>query len=123
MNLYMMKYKIWDLLQDFSDFVNYDLIKKSPPDLPNFKLDLQFKEHRKNGLIWVESIDYPGLIASGRSKVELREAVFDAILTYFDVPRYRAKRLPDLLRLTLGDGTVMLPPERIPLIQVHTVAA
>ncbi|TSC87305.1 MAG: hypothetical protein G01um101416_519 [Microgenomates group bacterium Gr01-1014_16] len=117
----IVKYKLIDLLLDLKDFVLFDILRNRPPSLPPFKLDLQFKTHRDRGLIWVESVDYPGLIASGENESELREAIFDSILTYFDVPRYRARKLPDTLTLKLDDGTVVYPPE--PVFRARLVTA
>lgn len=86
------------------------------------KLNTKFKLHKDNGGLWLESTEYPGLIASGETLEELREAVFDSILTYFDVPRARAKRMKDTLVLNLPDGKVVSPPES-PFFQIQVVRA
>ena len=62
-----------------------------------------------DGGFWVKAEKYPGLRASGRTPEELCEALHDAILTYFDVPRGMANRLPNNLTLQMPDGTIVAP--------------
>jgi len=116
-----MKYKVIDLFQGFSDFLKYDLLHNSPPIMPPIKMDLQFHTYVEDGVIWAVSKDYPGLEASGKTPEELREALFEMILLHFDVPRYRAKRIPDTLSLRLSDGTIVPPPE--PVFRARLVSA
>jgi len=123
MDMYMMKYKVFGFFQDLKDFVSYDVLKLEPPRMPEIKMNLKFKIHRDPDLIWVESVDYPNLVATGENEAELRESMFDAILTHFNVPRYRARRLPDLFSLCLEDGRVVSPPQKVPLIRASLVAA
>lgn len=110
-----------DLFRDFIDFILYDILKKELPIPKNFSLDklrLNFELHKEKGGLWVEARSYPGLVASGENLQELREAIFDSILTYFDVPRSTAKRLEDTLVLNLPDGSHVEPPLRQKLIEV-----
>lgn len=83
-----------DLLLDLKDTVIYDLLKRPLPESPAFALEHNFILHKEDGGFWAESEKYPGLFASGETLEELREALMDSILTYFDVPRAVAKRLP-----------------------------
>lgn len=99
-----------DLILDIRDLVLYDLLKRPLPEPPSFTYKHEVAIHReKGGGFWLESKDFPGLIASGDTLEELREALLDSILTYFDVPRAVAKRLPDQLILKLPNGKVIKP--------------
>ena len=83
-----------DFLLDIRDIILYDLLKKTPPKPKKLELELDFIAHKeKGGGVWLEAKNYPGLIASGDTPEELRKALWDSILTYFDVPRPYAKRL------------------------------
>jgi hypothetical protein len=48
-----------------------------------------------------ESLKYPNLYATGDNLEELREAFYDTVLTYFDVPRDYARRRADDFAMTL----------------------
>jgi predicted RNase H-like HicB family nuclease len=99
-----------NLICDIKDTILYDLLKKPLPEIKNLSWNLDFVLHKVKGKgMWLEAKDYPGLIASGDTPEELREAVFDAILTYFDVPTAAAKRLPDTLILRLPGGKEVRP--------------
>ena len=102
-----------DFFYDFLDIIRYDLLRQplpKPKDFSDDKLHLKFHLNKeKKGGMWLEADDYPGLIASGDTYEELREAVLDSILTYFDVPRAYAKRYKDTLRLNLPNGKVVKP--------------
>jgi len=114
-----------DFLLDIRDVIFYDLLKKTPPKPKKLELELDFISHKeKGGGIWLEAKNHPGLIASGDTPEELRKALWDSILTYFDVPRPYAKRLKDKLRLQLPNGTTVEPKipfwEREIRVQVAT---
>ena len=114
-----------DFILDIKDFIIYDLFKTIPPEPKKLELELNFIAHKeKGGGLWIEARNYPGLIASGDTPEELRKALWDSILTYFDVPRAYAKRLKDKLRLHLPNGTFIEPDipfwEREIKIQVAT---
>ena len=99
-----------NLIHDIKDTILYDLLKKPLPQIKKPPLNLNFVLRSKAGEgLWLEAKDYPGLIASGDTPEELREALFDSILTYFDVPRAVAKRIPDILVLKLPDGKEIRP--------------
>ncbi|OIP04332.1 hypothetical protein AUK18_00295 [Candidatus Beckwithbacteria bacterium CG2_30_44_31] len=98
-----------NLLLDVRDFIYYDLLNKPLPEAPKLDFKQDFVLHKERGGMWIESKQYPGLIASGDTPEELREAAFDAILTYFDVPRSTAKRIPDQLVLNLPNGKQIKP--------------
>jgi len=94
----------------------YDLLRIPLPIPSNFspdKLKLKFKIHKENRGYWLEATKYPGLIASGDNLAELRTATFDAVLTYFDVPRAYALRMPDIFILNMENGKQLLPPHSI----------
>lgn len=103
-------------LQDGLDYLKYDLLRMSLPTPENFsfdKLTLKFKIHKESRGYWLEAVKYPGLIASGDNLKELRTATFDAVLTYFDVPRAYAQRIPDNFILNMENGKQLLPPHSI----------
>lgn len=95
------------------DFFKFDVFKQPLPKADKFSLDklnLDFETHHNRGEgYWVEAKNYPGLVASGDTPEELRGAVLDSILTYFDVPRATARRFNDDLVLKLPDGTNIYP--------------
>jgi len=114
-------------IQDIFDFFKYDVLKEELPSPEGFSLDklnLNFTLHRKKGEgLWIEAKDYPGLVASGDTPEELREAVLDSILTYFDVPRATAKRMEDILVLNLPGGVTVSPPLRPKFLEVKVATA
>mgnify|MGYP000002164980 CR=1 FL=1 len=97
-------------LFDIRDVIAHDLLNRPLPEAPCIDFEQEFVFHKeKGGGMWIESKKYPGLIASGETYKELREAIFDSILTYFDVPRATAKRMLDSLRLNLPNGKTIKP--------------
>jgi hypothetical protein len=110
MNKYILKYKLLDVVQDVRDFIAYDILKSPEPKSPELPSSLELQGHTGNGFLWVEAEKYPGFIASGRSNQELREAIFDSMLRYFNVPRHIAKKIPDQFTLTLPNGKTVNPP-------------
>ncbi len=112
-----------NLFLDILDVINYDLLKKPLPKLPEINYKQDFILRKENGGYWLESKEFPGLVASGKTLVELREALFDSMLTYFDVPRVVAKRLPDQLELRLPKGRVVRPKSpTLKYLAIQTVA-
>lgn len=111
------------IVSDFKDTILYDFLKKPLPEVKNLTWEMGFVLHKeKKGGMWVEAKDYPGLIASGDTPEELREALFDSILTYFDVPRTVAKRIPDVLVLNLPNGKE-IRPKTYPCLRINIAAA
>lgn len=102
-----------ELVFGLVDFLRFDVFRQPLPRADRFSLDklhLEFETHHNPGEgYWIEAKNYPGLIASGDTPQELREAVLDSILTYFDVPRATARRFKDDLILKLPDGTHVYP--------------
>lgn len=112
---------MYSLLLDTIDFLQYDLLRRplpKPADFSDDKLKMTFELHKEKKGLWVEAKEYPGLIASGDNPDELREALFDSILTYFDVPRAYAKRINDNLVLNLPNGKSVVPKDKGLYIQV-----
>ena len=97
--------KIKESVLALVDFFKFDILKQPLPKTDKFSLDklnLEFETHHNRGEgYWVEAKNYPGLVASGDTPQELREAVLDSILAYFDVPRATARRFNDDLVLKL----------------------
>lgn len=99
-----------DFFQNIGYFLKYDILKLSVDVPENFSLNLLHQKIKivklKEGGFVAESLTYPNLYASGATLEELREAFYDTTLTYFDIPRYYAKRRIDDFKLELDDGTV-----------------
>ena len=109
---------------DVLDIINYDLLNKPLPKFSEINYKQDFILKKENGGYWLESKEFPGLVASGKTLKELREALFDSILTYFDVPRAVAKRLPDQLELRLPNGRVIRPKSpTLKYLAIKTAAA
>lgn len=109
---------MFDKLLDLYDVFRYDLLHREIPVLPKFDFRVAFKLKKFKKGFWVESDQLPGFIASGKTLEELREAMWDTLLMYYDVPRYRANRLEDRFELHLSDGKVIKPPEKNFVVQV-----
>lgn len=76
----------------------YGTLKRVPDvDLsvipPHFNLTPHYDE--KHEVYWVESSDLPDFEATGKSMEELAEHIGDALMVYFDVPYYFARRFKD----------------------------
>ncbi|PIQ71762.1 hypothetical protein COT54_01385 [Candidatus Collierbacteria bacterium CG09_land_8_20_14_0_10_46_12] len=104
-----MKNKVLDLI----DVLKYDYLHLPLPPVPeefqkNLNLKLKLYKEGSHGY-WLEAVDFPGLVASGSNLAELRSATFDAMLTYFDVPRSTALRISDTVVLNFDDGRQVLP--------------
>jgi hypothetical protein len=104
-----------NIIFDIRDFIYYDLMGNNLPEPPKIDFEQGFVLHKTKHGYWVESKKYPGLIASGQTLTELREALFDSILTYFDVPRPTAKKVADLFILKLANGEELRP--KTPLLK------
>lgn len=97
------------LLQELIYLIKYDFLRfplETPKGISEKYLNQRIKILKlKGGGYIAESLDYPNLYASGDSLEELREAYYDTTLTYFDIPRYYAKRREDTFAFNLDDGT------------------
>lgn len=112
---------MYNFLLDVKDAILYDLLKRPLPPMPKISFEDDFVHLKEDHGFVIESRKYPGLIASGETEAELREALFDTMLTYFDVPRATAKRLPDTLVLKLPNGKTINPPS--PNFTIRVAAA
>ncbi|KKU46119.1 MAG: hypothetical protein UX64_C0012G0004 [Microgenomates group bacterium GW2011_GWC2_46_7] len=105
-------YKIYNTILDFSDYLKYDFLSLSdkPVTQTPTSISIQFHQKPESNFVWIDSRDYPGLFASGYSNdpTELWKCLNDAILSYFGVPRYEAKKrgLPYSLPLPNGQAIV-----------------
>ena len=108
-----------DILLDLLDYIKFDVLGVAKPPLPPFDFSMQFDLHKSKDGVWVSSKEHPGFIASGKDINELRGAVFETLLVYYDVPRYHSKRIKDLVSLNFSDGTVVNPPQPIFSIKVR----
>ena len=71
------------------------------PDTINWKIELN-----SNGLV-ATSESLPGLVTNAKNPEELLEMINDAVLEYFDVPKWDSDFVFDGLNLQ-GRGTVLL---------------
>jgi len=96
-----------DKVFDAVDTVKYELIglQQEVPQVPN---KIEIRMHTKPGFAWIESPEYPGIFASGNDVFELLESLNDAIYSYFGVPRYTAKKSPNIFNLPLPDGRIVV---------------
>ena len=100
-----------DFFENLGYFVKFDILR-FPLEIPeNFSADILSQKIKiiklKDGGLIAESVNYPNLYASADNLEQLREAFYDTTLTYFDIPRYYAKRRMDDFRIMLDDGTVI----------------
>ncbi|MBU1323499.1 hypothetical protein KKE48_02255 [Patescibacteria group bacterium] len=103
---------VYDGVLDLVDIVRFNLFETpKAPNLPP-KIEIKVVNNKRYGYYWLTSSEYPGLYASGESFHELWENMNDAILTYFDVPRYIAKRRGNTYDLPLPDGRVIVESPR-----------
>jgi len=96
---------------DLKDNFLYDVLNLPLPSVQGVGPHIfqqRFKlVNTEEGGILAESEDYPGLYACGTDLIDLREALYDTILTYFDVPRAVALRSKDTFHLTLDSGVTI----------------
>lgn len=109
---------MFDKLLDLYDVIRYDLLHQEAPVMPKFDPNIRFKLKKSKEGYWVQSDQLPGFIASGKTLEELREAMWDTMLTYYNVPRYKANRLEDRFELRLSDGKEIKPPEKNFVVRV-----
>ncbi len=94
-------------ISEFFQFCIYELFKR-PYNWPcpqNIRFEADLDKDSKT--IIYSAPDYPGLytvFVQGISNEQLTEMVNDAIFTYFGVPRYIAKRSPDVFQ-SIGRGS------------------
>lgn len=81
---------------DFSGYVYYKLLNnKYYLDLPrSININVEFNKKSKTYLAFAPQ--YQGLCTVASNETELKDMVNDAIYTYFGVPRYIARQLPNL---------------------------
>lgn len=96
---------IMNSLVDLWQTFNYGLLKKRPSiDFSEMPDQLSFISHydKENDVHWLEVPDLPEFIVTGKNTDELARNFTDTLLTYFDVPRYFAKRYnPDRIILKI----------------------
>lgn len=59
----------------------------------HFNLEPHYDE--RNKVYWVESPDLPDFEATGKTLTELAEHIGDALMVYFDIPYYFARKFED----------------------------
>ncbi len=100
-----------NFLQDLPYLIKHDLLGvpvEAPVDFDEtiFQQPIKISKLAGGGYL-AKSGKYPNLYATGDDLEELRAAFYDTILTYFDVPRYFAKRRADNFRIELDGGKVL----------------
>lgn len=99
-----------NLLQDLKDFVMFDILNRPLPTfIKEWENEIEFTAHKEKTGVWAEAKNYPGLVASAKNEAGLREAITDSVLTYFDIPRSTAKRMPDDAYLETPKGKIISP--------------
>lgn len=94
-----------DMLYDIIDTIKYGVLKAQPPQLaiPSH-LPLTLHKDRENDVIWCDSIDLPGFVATAKTEKELLKEVYETLLVYFDVPRYFARKMNDYGEIIMDNG-------------------
>lgn len=80
----------------------YGVLGKRPSiDLTTIPQTLQFKNYydKKNKVFWIEAVDLPGFLVSGKTQDELARNFHETMMVYFDVPTYFAKKLNPIISL------------------------
>jgi len=88
---------------DLEEFIKYKVLATPPPTvdyLPE-SINIRWTYDKKNKSFYAESPSHPEIYTAGKSIEEVINSVNDAVYTYFDVPRYLAKKL----------GNRYLPPQ------------
>ena len=79
----------------------------------NIPKNFGFRIHKaEEGGYWLDSKDLPGLYTQGDTLSELFENLEDAVLTYFDVPRSKAKKVYGFINIDVN-GLVNLGETRL----------
>lgn len=88
---------------DLEEFVKYKILAVPPPTvdyLPE-SIDIKWTYDNKYKSFYAESNTHPEIYTTGETIEEIVNNINDAVYTYFDVPRYLAKKL----------GNRYLPPQ------------
>ena len=98
-----------DKVFDTVDYLKYDVLRLNQEEskLPR-EIPFQFHKSNDSKLVWIDSAKYPGLFASGENSIELWHCLNDAVLSYFEVPRYEAKKRGYPYSLPLPNGEVIV---------------
>lgn len=100
------KIKLLESFADVHGYVTYKLLhQRYVWDLPrSIKIEVNYDKKTKTFL--ANAPDYNGLFTVTRSEDELEDSINDAIYTYFNVPRFVAKSLPNLFH-SERDGKIV----------------
>ncbi len=88
--------KLHELYEEAKGWFVYDVLKANyKPDMP-YSIRFEYTPDEKNKTMLISSPDHLGLCTVSKinaNEDEVVELVNDAILTYFDVPRYKALQI------------------------------
>lgn len=93
-----MNLDIKEFFVDLVQYIQYGVLKTDYTFSMPRAINFESTPDKKNGSILISSVDYPGLytIVSQNDEPETIDSVNDAIFTYFEVPRYIARRTENL---------------------------
>jgi len=105
---YTIKNAISDLILDITDIVKYELLGMEFKiiDYPIPK-DIELKYSIRPDGVYAIAKDIPGLMFSSKRLEDLPEAFFDALLVYYDIPRYQANKMKPNTKITLHTGEIL----------------
>ena len=80
---------------NFEEFIRYKVLEAPPSTIDYLpqSIDIRWTYDKKNKSFYAESPSHPEIYTAGNSIEEVVNSINDAVYTYFDVPRYLAKRL------------------------------
>lgn len=85
-----------EVLADFSGYIKYKLLNtKYSWGIPR-SIYFETEFDKRTGTYLISARDYQGLYTIASNEEEIIALVNDAIFTYFGVPRFVAKRLPNI---------------------------
>lgn len=103
--MYEFFHQISEKTLDIVDAIKYDVLAFPLPEvsLPS-TIRINIGVNKDESHYFITFPEYPGLLTEGNNTQELWENMNDAVLTYFDVPRAVATRMPNIYDLPLPNG-------------------
>ena len=88
--------KFSEFVEEVKGWIKYDVLNHSyRADIPH-TIRFEYDEDKKHKTVLISSPDHMGLhtvVESSANEEDIIEVVNDAILTYFEVPRYKALQI------------------------------
>lgn len=98
---------IYESLLDLIDVVKYDLLKMPFEFVDYPELKSQFKFYVEKDGVYAIS-EKKGLIFSASTIEGLPDAFIDAWMTYYDIPRYQAKKINENVAIRFDSGEMIV---------------